>query len=61
MIQWENNGIQYSAVGTDTNLNPRDRGTLKGKWIKLHLISNSNSEHKILVQLIVPNNDETKT
>jgi hypothetical protein len=60
MIQWENNGINYSAVGTDTNLNPRQRSDLKGKWIKLHLKSNTNSEHKILVQLIVPNTDETK-
>lgn len=61
MLQWENNGINYTASGINPNINPRDRGDIKGKWFKLHLISNTNSEHKILVQLLVPNIDDIKT
>lgn len=61
MLQWETNGIEYTAEGVDPSINPRQRADLKGKWVKLHLISNSNSEHKILLQLVVPNIDEVKT
>ena len=61
MLQWSANGMTYSVVGTDPSINSRQRSDMKGKWLKLHLISNTNSEHKILIQLLVPNNDETKT
>lgn len=48
-IQW--NRHFYTVLNVDSALNPRSRQELKGKWFKLHLISDTNHEHKILVQL----------
>lgn len=58
VLQWSSNGTTYTAINTDPTINPRDRKDLKGSWIKLHLIS-LDYEHKKLVQLIVPQVDDT--
>jgi len=53
VIQWD--GMLYNAVNTNENINPLSKEDLKGKWMKLHLISTNNTTNKILVQLLVPN------
>lgn len=58
VIQWDSNGMTYSSVNVNTVLNPIQREDLKGKWMKIHFISNSNTQYKILVQLLVPNVDK---
>lgn len=58
VIQWGANGMNYTAINTLPAINPLKREDLKGKWMKIHFISNSNSQYKILVQLLVPNVDK---
>lgn len=55
-ISWSLNGTTYTISGVNQSLNPRNRDDLKGKWLRLHLISESNND-KILLQLISPTND----
>ena len=57
-ILWNPNGITYVESGVDPNLSPLNREDIKGKWAVLHLISDTNSENKILVQLLIPNIDK---
>ena len=58
VIQWDSTGMTYNAVNTNPVLNPLKREDLKGKWMKIHFISNSNTQYKILIQLLVPNVDK---
>ena len=44
------NGDTYTAQGINQNLPPLHRDDLKGKWLKLHLIKEINSDYKILLQ-----------
>jgi len=48
-------GMYYTPVSLDNTKAPHLRSDIKGKWIKLHLRSDDNTDHKILVQLIIPN------
>jgi hypothetical protein len=56
VIQWNN--MTYTPVNTNQNINPLKKEDLKGKWMKIHLISTNNTTNKILVQLLVPNVDK---
>lgn len=58
LMVWDTNGTQYTLQSIDQNIPPHLREDIKGKWIKLHLISDMNNKHKILVQLLVPNTDD---
>lgn len=58
VIQWDANGMTYTPTNTDPTINPRDRKDLKGSWLKLHLIS-SDTDSKKLLQLLVPQIDDT--
>ena len=58
IILWDETGYTYSVPNIDTYKNPRVRNDIKGKWLKLHLISTNNTDNKILVQLLVPNTDK---
>lgn len=48
-------GTSYTPQGISTSINPINREDIKGKWVKLHLISDTNYENKILLQLINSN------
>ncbi len=55
MVTMSIDGTSYSPNSINPNINPTQREDIKGKWLKLHLISDTNYENKILVQLISPN------
>ena len=57
-IDWSGNGMTYVDTGVDKNMNPRDRADLKGKWVNVHLISDTNNQNKILVQLLNSKSDQ---
>lgn len=55
LITLDSNGMDYTVESVDPLINPINRRDIRGKWIKLHLISEDNTDHKILVQLLIPN------
>lgn len=57
MIQFQENGMNYSVLNIVNKL-PVDREKIKGRWFKVHLISKFNNDHKILLQLSLPNNEK---
>lgn len=58
LVTWDASGFKYTPVSVDSTINPINRSDIKGKWIKLNLISSTNHEHKILVQLLSPDTDD---
>jgi len=59
LIVLSDNGMTYTPQSVSNTIAPQDRSDIKGKWVKLHLRSDDNTDHKILLQLIVPNQDTT--
>jgi len=57
LILLSDNGMDYTPQSTSNSIPPHQRSDIKGKWVKLHLRSETNTDHKILLQLIVPNQD----
>jgi hypothetical protein len=49
--------MNYSVLNIVNKL-PVDREKIKGRWFKVHLISKFNNDHKILLQLSLPNNEK---
>lgn len=60
LITWDSTGVYYTPASIDYTISPVNRESIKGKWIKLHLISDSNTDNKIIVQLLAPQEDEIK-
>lgn len=54
LISWNSVGVVYTPTSVDATLNPIYREDLKGSWFKLHLRSEDNTNHKILLKLINP-------
>lgn len=61
LITLADNGMDYTPNSISHVIPPHQREDIKGKWIKLHLRSEDNTDHKILLQLLVPNIDQTLT
>lgn len=58
LLLLSDNGMDYTPQSTLNTIPPHQRSDIKGKWIKFHLRSEDNTDHKILLQLIVPNQDQ---
>ena len=61
LLLLDNNGMDYIPQSTSNLISPTQREDIKGKWLILHLRSETNLDHKILLQLSVTNSDEIKT
>lgn len=60
LILYSNDGMSYTPQSTSALIPPYSRETIRGKWIKLHLIMDDCDDHKILLQLVIPNTDDLK-
>lgn len=60
LIRFSDNGMSYTPQSTSALVPPYQRETIRGKWIKLHLIMEDCDDHKILLQLVIPNTDDLK-
>lgn len=59
LLTLSDNGMDYTPESLSQSIPPHQREDIKGKWVKLHLRSETNTDHKILLQLLVPNIDQT--
>lgn len=59
-IQFDANGVTYTLTNINQNKSPLTKSKLMGRWFKVHLIDDENTESKILVQLNLSQTDETK-
>lgn len=55
LVILDSTGMLYTPQSIDFTKPPNQRNDLKGKWTKLHLRSDDNTDHKIILQLIIPN------
>ncbi len=56
-IQFDTNGVIYNPININYNKDIKQREDIKGRWFKVHLRTETNNDHKILVQLLIPGTD----